>query len=280
MADRVYVLWLRKSGSVTMHDGTVIGLWPFTDSKGGATLFPGPLLVSNEGETVEVTFKNNMNEHTFHFHGIDADTPNDGVPETWPVVDVYTFLTDRAGTYWYHCHANTVLHQQMGMYGPYIVMPADGSNRAWTGGPAFDKQYLWTLSEFDSRWHESRFKSNYAYFDADYFLINGKDGFEPITAEDTAITCRAGETVLLRLVHAGYLIARVSLEGMPITVVASDGRPLPSPRTPQTVEIASGERYDVLFTPTSPGVYGARVDYLDWYTRAVRGVARTTVTVL
>jgi len=280
MANRAYVLWLRKNGSVIMHDGVAIDLWPFTDSKGSASIFPGPLLVSNEGETVEVTFKNNMNAHTFHFHGIDADTPNDGVPETWPVVDTYTFLTGHAGTYWYHCHANTVLHQQMGMYGPFVVMPADGSNHAWTGGPAFDRQYVWTLSEFDSRWRSSRTKPNFAYFNADYFLINGKDGFAPITAEDTAITCRIGESVLLRLIHAGYLIARVSLGGLPFTVIASDGRPFPFVETPSIVEIASGERYDLLFTPAIPGRYDVRVDYLNWYGRTVRGSARTLITVV
>ncbi len=280
MAIRSYVLWLRKSGTVTMHDGTSVDVWPFTDSKGQATLFPGPLLLSNEGDTVQVTFKNNMNQHTFHFHGMDADTPNDGVPETWPVVDTYTFLTDHAGTYWYHCHANTVLHQQMGMYGPFVVMPADGSNRAWTGGPAFDKQYVWILSEFDSQWHSTRYKSNFAYFNPDYFLLNGKDGFEPISTADAAITCRAGETVLLRLIHAGYLIAQVSLGGQIPTVIASDGRPLVAAQTAPVVEMAAGERYDLLLTPTVPGTYLARVDYLDWYDRTVRGTARTTVTVL
>ncbi|HLE54720.1 MAG TPA: multicopper oxidase family protein [Thermoplasmata archaeon] len=280
MADRTYVLWLRKNGSVRMHDGVDIGVWPFTDSKGQASLFPGPLLVSNEGQTVEVTFKNNMNEHTFHFHGIDADTPNDGVPETYPVVDTYTFLTDHAGTYWYHCHANTVLHQQMGMYGPFVVLPADGSNRAWTGGPAFAKQYVWMLSEFDSAWRLNNPKPNFAYFNPDYFLINGKDGFDPISAEDTAIACNAGDTVLLRLIHAGYLVARISLGGLPFSVVASDGRPFPLQETPQVLEMASGERYDLLVTPAVPGTYPVRVDYLDWYTRAIRGSARTTVSVL
>lgn len=279
MANRSYTLWLKKSGTAVMHDGVTMKTWPFTDGSGKATLFPGPLLTSNEGDEVTVTFTNNMNQHTFHLHGIDADTPNDGVPDTWPVVDTYTFLTDHAGTYWYHCHVDTVLHQQMGMYGPFVVGPADGSNRAWTGGPPFTKQYVWTLSEFDSAWRTNNPKPNFAYFNADYFLINGKDGFRTIRDPDTAISCRVGETVLLRLVHAGYLIAKVSFGGLRASVVASDGRPLPSPLRRRSIKIASGERYDLLFTPTEPGTYRAKVRYLNWYEGTVRGIAKTKIKV-
>ena len=280
MATRNYTLWLKKGADVVMHDGKSVRVWPFTDRSSKATLFPGPLLISSEGDTVYVVFKNFMSEHTFHFHGIDADQANDGVPETWPPRSDYTFLTDYAGTYWYHCHANTVLHQEMGMYGAFVVMPGDGSSRAWTGGPPFTKQYVWILDEFDSQWHSSKYNPNFASFNADYFLINGKDGFNPITASNTAITCSAGNTIMLRLIHAGYLIARVRLDSrLPFSVIASDGRPLLVAQTPPFVEIASGERYDLLFTPTTRGTYTALVQYLNWYEGTVRGTARTTITV-
>ena len=78
--------------------------------------------------------------HTVHLHGLDVDQASDGVPETGAVARVgetitYRFVATHAGTYWYHCHVDTVEHLTMGMYGALIVHPADGPGRAWTDGP-------------------------------------------------------------------------------------------------------------------------------------------------
>ena len=96
--------------------------------------------------------------HTIHFHGLDVDQQNDGVPATSFSVSqgsyTYNFTAPHAGTYQYHCHVDTHQHYEMGMFGTVIIRPSDGNTtNIWDGGPAFDKEYIWQLTTFDSTWH-------------------------------------------------------------------------------------------------------------------------------
>lgn len=298
MALKTFSLSTAMNGSQTMPDGKTVRVWGFTSGSGGGggmsggggmgsgVTVPSPLIQVNEGDSVEVTLYNHsMMDHTIHLHGLDVDTQNDGVPHTSFAVPpmgsyTYKFVAKHAGTYLYHCHVDTVLHHQMGMYGPLIVMPADGSNRAWTGGPAFNLQKYWMLSEYDSVWHNSSPGSvNYSYYNPDYFLINGKADPDTQTDTKTAASFYLGQTLLIRLCNAGYLWQTVSLGGLSFQVIASDGRPLPAAETATSVTLAPGERYDLLVKPAAQGTYTARVDYLNWYGGAVRGSAHTTITV-
>src|SRR5581483_8758015 len=101
--------------------------------------------------------------HTIHLHGLDVDFANDGVPESLPEAQpvkqgqqyTYRFVATHAGTYFYHCHENTVEHQQMGMYGALVVQAKGGAQTAWTDGPAFDEAYTLLLSELDTVGHEA-----------------------------------------------------------------------------------------------------------------------------
>ena len=135
------------------------------------------------------------------------------------------------------------------------------------------------MSEYDSKWHNSMEGSvNYSYYNPDYFLINGKANPDPSSDPKTAVTARKNQTVLVRLINAGYLVAVVSLGGLPFKVVASDGRPLPSTVTTTSQIIAPGERYDLLVTFSSTGNWLAEVKYLNWYNQTLRGKANTKIT--
>jgi manganese oxidase len=305
MALKTFALNTRMNGSQTMPDGKTLKIWGFVDTNCcsgggggmrsgpsgggmgggsmGGVIVPNPLITVNEGDDVEITVNNHsMMEHTLHLHGLDVDTANDGDPMTYPAIPpmgsyTYKFKASNAGTYFYHCHVHTVLHQQMGMYGPLVVKAANGVNRVWTGGPVYDKEYHWVLSEYDSIWHNSS-SINYSYYNPDYFLINGKANPDPSNDPKTAVNARKNQTVLIRLINAGYLVSVVSLDGLPFKVVASDGRPLPSPVDATSQIIAPGERYDLLINFTNTGNWLAEVRYLNWYNQTVRGKANTKIT--
>lgn len=284
MANVSVTVYAREDGTQTLPDGTRIPIWGFSTSQMGGFTVPGPQLVFLEGDNVSLTLRNmTMHDHTIHLHGLDVDQANDGVPETSQAVPpmgsfTYRFVAPHAGTYIYHCHVEPVLHMQMGMYGALVVKPADGSNRAWTGGPAYDLEKTWVLSEYDTAWHQNPFGVNWSYYNPNWFLINGKPDPDASSDPNSVISARKGQTVLLRLINMGYLIQRVNLGGISFSVITSDGRPLPSAQAATEWTIAPGERYDLLFTLNSTGTWNATVSYLNWYQQDVRGTAHTKIT--
>ena len=279
-------------GTQTMADGTTIPTWFFGSGFNSDRTVPSPVIEGIQGDTMRVTLRSAM-PHTIHFHGLDVDQANDGVPSTSGYVArmrgggmmnfgrvsgytnlgspfTYTFTAPHAGTYAYHCHVDTVLHFEMGMYGTVIIRPPNGRiDRAWAGGPRFDKEYIWQLHTFDSSWHSGMgggmgamvSGSRTARHRPDYFMINGRDGDDTLTDPATAIAAGPRQKVLIRLNNVGYQLARVRLGWLRFRVIASDGRPLAQTFRTRSLMIAPGERYDILLTMPWSGIRTAAVDY-------------------
>ena len=296
----------RMGGRQIMADGTPIQTWFFGNGFNGDRTVPGPVIEGIEGEAVQVTLSSDM-PHSIHLHGLDVDQANDGVPSTSGYVArmrgggmmnfgrvrgytnlgspfTYTFIAPHAGTYMYHCHVDTVLHVEMGMYGTVIIRPPDGSPYvAWAGGPAFDKEYIWHLHTFDSSWHSNMggMVSGPATVRhrPDYFMINGRDGNDTLIDTATAIEAGPGQQTLIRLNNVGYQPALVQLGGLEFEVIASDGRPLADTLRTTSQLIAPGERYDILLTMPLSGNWTAIVDY--YHIRGdgtLLGTATTSIT--
>jgi len=88
----------------------------------------GPTLVFQEGDTVTLRVKNELNvDSSIHWHGLILPTEMDGVPglsfdgikpgETY----VYQFTVKQSGTYWYHSHSG--YQEQTGVYGAIVILP-------------------------------------------------------------------------------------------------------------------------------------------------------------
>ena len=87
---------------------------------------PAPTLTFTEGDTAEVHVHNKMHHETsIHWHGLILPNEQDGVPylTTAPIkshsTHVFRFPIVQSGTYWYHSH--TMLQEQIGMYGAFII---------------------------------------------------------------------------------------------------------------------------------------------------------------
>lgn len=198
---------------------------------------PGPEIRVTEGDTIRVNVTNNLPESTsVHWHGVMLPNSMDGVPFiTQPPIkpgETFTYefpiRAGNAGAHMYHSHHNAAKQVTMGLLGAFIIEPKDPSTR-----PAFDRDYTIILNDGPLG-----------------FTINGK-GF-PATQ---ALTAKKGERVLVRYMNEGLMIHPMHLHGMPMTVFAKDGYLQPMPWLCDTLNIAPGERWEVIIEANEPGVW-------------------------
>ncbi len=166
---------------LVLPDGEKVRMWILEDpddSEGGRS-FPSKMIRTVEGDTVHARVGAKLNTHTIHWHGIEPTPMNDGVGKHSFEISgnfVYQFATRQAGTYFYHCHKNTTLHFEMGLYGLFIVDPnvPDLARAAGIPGPPFkaggpgfvaafnppshvrkyDVEGFWVPDGIDTIWHE------------------------------------------------------------------------------------------------------------------------------
>lgn len=158
-------------------DGVEHEVMSFNDDE-GERAFPGPLIRLQEGQMFHGTTHPSKGPHTTHWHGIEPDPRNDGVGHTsFEVEGQYTYQwkpepgwpgdpnLGGAGTYFYHCHVNTTLHVQLGMFGPLIIDPivhpvfpvTEGvTRRIFVDGPEYDIDTETLICPYsrDTRWSD------------------------------------------------------------------------------------------------------------------------------
>jgi FtsP/CotA-like multicopper oxidase with cupredoxin domain len=90
-----------------------------------------PVLRMRQGETLDVTLRNELPEHTsIHWHGVRAPNGMDGVPYLTqaPVMPSeqfrYRFVPPDAGTFFFHPHCDTAAQLGRGLVGALIVEDA------------------------------------------------------------------------------------------------------------------------------------------------------------
>lgn len=252
-----------------LPDGGSLYIWGYsTENRPGTARLPGPTIVVDEGDQVEIVFTNlgtghpdvRSMAHTIHLHGLDVPEWTDGVLKTVQPGDsfTYAFTATHAGTYWYHCHVDTIQHLTMGMYGSVVVRAKDGAAQAWTGGPAYDREYSLILSEADPAWHaavEQGASFDRTNYNPRYFFINGRSFPDVLNEPADLIRGQKGETALVRLINTGYTWKSMHMHGFHFDVIASDGRRLPEPLSKDTLSVGPAERYDLLVNFNLAGTY-------------------------
>jgi FtsP/CotA-like multicopper oxidase with cupredoxin domain len=146
---------------------------------------------------------------------------------------------------WYHCHVNVNEHVVLrGMWGPFIVRPKKPTALEKT----VTKEFIMMLSDWDSKWADKPGFGGLPGDKFDFFTINGKS-----FPDNQPLRVNKGDVVRMRLIGAGDLVHSIHLHGHVMTVAFKDGFPLPAPYKADTIAVAPGERYDVIFTADNPG---------------------------
>ncbi|MEM7031410.1 MAG: copper oxidase [Chloroflexota bacterium] len=198
-------------------------------------IVPGPEIRVTEGDMVRINVHNEMDESTVvHWHGVIVPNNMDGVPFiTQPLIKsgetfTYEFEAINPGTHMYHSHHNSLVQVTRGMMGPFIIDPKDRSQ-----DPDYDSDYTIVLNDTGIG-----------------FTLNGKSF--PYTQP---IIAKLGERVRIRYMNEGLMIHPMHLHGIEQLVFAKDGWNLPQPYYCDTVNVAPGERWDVIVDCHSPGIW-------------------------
>lgn len=183
---------LMKTEDIKMWDGKELEFFLIANTDVDAAkngTFPGPTIRIPRG----VIFHAHVNghgqtPHTIHWHGIEPTPMNDGVGHSSMEIGEYTYQwqPNHIGSYFYHCHRNTIQHFEYGLYGFLIIEPPDAFDGPNAGGyprrtaanlevfsefPGFiagelesgkphamtvpyDVEALWVIDDIDSVWRE------------------------------------------------------------------------------------------------------------------------------
>ena len=288
-----------RADYITSADGASLLFWGLTDSATGRPQYPAPTLIINQGEEITITLHNELGRNVsliFPGHdvaGAGSCTDTSGLPAPSPGdatgrmtceapadgTSSYTFTAEQAGTYLYHSGTNAALQVEMGLLGAIVVRPFgfDDQNPTAYGHPdtAFDREYLFVLSEMDSRIHQAvEYGDDFEgteflgdYF-SNYWFINGRtapdtlsgpgEAWLPTQPSNTLPRMIPGETVLMRVVSAGRDPHPFHHHGNHALIVGHNGR-MPESAPGQgpdlgyevfTMQAIPGETFDALFTWT------------------------------
>jgi FtsP/CotA-like multicopper oxidase with cupredoxin domain len=198
---------------------------------------PGPQIRVREGDRVRLVLKNELDQSTaIHFHGVELPNDQDGVPfiTQRPVKPGETYTYEftapegNSGSHMYHSHHNAATQVGLGLLGAFIIEP-----KRPRAIERVDHDYVMVLND-----------------GAHGYTLNGK-GFpatEPLSA-------KLGEKVRIRFMNEGMMIHPMHLHGMHMTVIDKDGWAQPQPWKCDTLNIAPGERWDVIVNCTNPGTW-------------------------
>ncbi|RME49386.1 MAG: multicopper oxidase family protein [Chloroflexi bacterium] len=246
-------LWA-TTGTLALPGGVTVPIWGYTDVVTGTAQLPGPPLIVNQGETVQVTLHNTLNEASslaFLGQNLIPDTVG-AAPLTGTAI--YTFTATSPGTYLYEAGLTpNAAHQvAMGLFGALIVRPTTNPlTQAYNEtATAFDDEALVVLSEIDPDLNNSADPASFdmRLFAPRYWLINGK-----AYPDTDPIPTAAGNTVLLRYINAGLEHHSMGLLGLDQTVLSTDGSEFTYSHGMVAETLAPGQTADVLTTiPATP----------------------------
>ena len=268
-------------------------------------MVPGPLVRLREGQEAVIRVTNRLKDEdaSIHWHGLLLPFQMDGVPGlSYPGIRpgetfTYRFPVRQNGTYWYHSH--TALQEQLGVYGPIIIDPADADP------VRYDREYIIILADWLSGDPEvmlANLKKQNSYSNyqrrtlGDFIGDASRDGFATTAKErwewakmrmdptdiaditgqhftflmnglalDSNWTgvFKPGERVRLRFINAAAVtFFDVRIPGLRLTVVQADGQNV-KPVTVDEFRIGIAETYDVIVHPLENRAYTLFAETID-----------------
>ena len=246
-------------GTFTLVDGTTTQLFSFSSST--TPMLPGPLIVCQAGDTIQVMLKNTLATPVKFVVGRTSVTLTVPAGQTQSV----SFSAPAPGTYLYYDNQNNGVNRIMGLHGALVVMPAGIKNQSFTGALTFVRQTQWMISNIDTAWASLVQTRGDAYvssivsttFMPRYFLLNG-NSFESTDDANTALAGNYNDACLVRILNAGGMVHSPHFHANHVNIISSNGTNYPSGRIKDVVSMFPLDVKDVRFPfKTPPDAYPA-----------------------
>ncbi len=208
---------------------------------------PGPQIIADVGDKVQVELTNNTPMGTdIHWHGIHTPNDQDGVsPFTQDPIKTgetftYEFVAEEPAIGMYHAHLHSQISVVNGMFAAFRIGDRPYPRGETISGVTIPEDF------------EPAVELPMVLNDAGTIglTLNGKSfpGTEPLVLN-------AGDWVAADYYNEGLTAHPMHQHQFPQLVYAKDGIPLDYPYWADTVNVAPGERYSVIYQATDPGVW-------------------------
>jgi manganese oxidase len=216
-----------------VEKGKIVKAWTYNG------VVPAPEIHVNVGDKVRIVLKNDLPESTsLHLHGVRVPNTMDGVdPYTQPAqkpgeIMTYEFTALEPAVGMYHSHHDAQIQIPNGMAGALFIgeMPIPKQ----LGNVNITKKVTMILNDAGTIG----------------LALNGKSfpATEPYVM-------KVGDTMQVTYYNEGLQMHPMHMHQPHGWVIAKDGKPLDSPYMIDTLVIAPGERYTVLYTMLDKGVW-------------------------
>ncbi len=240
-ADTVHVALTARVASVEVVPGKPTPLWTY----GGS--LPGPLIRAKKGDTLVVSFQNELPEATtIHWHGLRVPAEMDGTEAAQKPIQPgasfeYRFQLLDSGTYWYHPHVRSSAQVGYGLYGMLVVEDS--------AEPPLGDALPLVLSDLSVDAEGKLAPGDESGWFGDYFgregatlLVNGR--VRPV------LKARVGAPQRWRVVNASRArYFRFSVEGQQLILLGTDGGLISAAQAIPQLTLAPGERAELFLRP-------------------------------
>jgi len=224
-----------------VEPGKFVDVWAYNG------MIPGPIMHANVGDKIRIVLKNELPESTaLHLHGVRVPNSMDGVdPYTQKAIIpggtfIYEWTASEPSVGMYHSHHNAQVQVPNGLAGAILIgdwktmaMAAAGGRTKDTNNVA-EQEVVMVLNDSGTIG----------------LSLNGKS-FPATSPYSLAI----GESMVVHYYNEGNMTHPMHLHQPAGLVVAKDGIMLESPFWADTLNVAPGERWTVVYTPKDAGVW-------------------------
>lgn len=214
-------------------------------------MVPGPIMRADVGDRIRIVLKNELPQSTsLHLHGVRIPNSLDGVdPYTQPATKpgesfTYEFTAKEPAVGMYHSHHNAEVQIPNGMAGALLI--GDWKTSAMRTALAYDRA---AVGDADGRAEKEVVM---VLNDAGTIglSLNGKSF--PATE---AYVMKRGESMVVHYYNEGLMSHPMHMHQPHGLVVAKDGVMLRYPYWTDTINVAPGERYTVVYNMKDRGAW-------------------------